>query len=218
MIQVAIKIDPAQLTSVTQSVRSITQALKNRDGLHRGIAKRAAQDTRDHLQKNYVHRNKRGSFWADVKKSVESVASSTEATVYLRQIGIRLRYYGGEVTPGKSISSHTGKPTRALAIPSSDVPVQKGRQIRPGRAGLLAFMRAKTYGETVGYLVEGELIKIGRGKNKGGTRIAPKKGGKILYTLRTITRHKGDPNIIPPDGKLQQGAMEAIRTFLSTYK
>lgn len=214
-IKITVNINSAAATS---TMDAIAAALADRQGLHRSIAQGVAETTRDHLDKEYVPRNKRGDFWKDVRNSVEAEAGEDEAIVTLQELGLRLRYEGGEVRPGKTISSYTGELTRALAIPSDRVPVVDGRQIRPGRAGLLAFIRSAVRGETVGYLVEAEEKKITRGKNKGGTRLAPKPGGSLMYTLRTITRHKADKNIIPSNERLIASASEAALYFVESFE
>jgi hypothetical protein len=202
---------------VVESLQSASAAMADSDGMHGSIATAAMKLVRDHLTGKYLSRDgPRGDFWADVIHSTESTADGSSATVSLNELGITLRYNGGDVLPGKSISSFTGKITKALAVPSDKVPVAGGRQIRPGRAGLLAFVRAASAGETVGYLVEGMPKFATRGKNKGKPYIVPKPGGSLLYTLRTITRHKADPNILPPEQEIEDTAVAAIIAFIES--
>jgi len=209
MADLSITIDA---TAANAKLRSITQALNNRAALHGKIAADVRDTVRNHLETDYVPRNERGTFWARVRDSVASTADETQATVTLSELGVGLRYRGGEVTPGKSISSHTGKPTVALSIPTLNVPIDgvTGNQLRPGRAGLLAFIRATTFGETVGYLVEG----MEHTTRKGTVRTVPKPGGALMYVLRTITRHRGDPNVIPTATELSAAAMQAATEFI----
>lgn len=54
-------------------------------------------------------------------------------------------------------------------------------------------------GDTVGYLVEGEEKVITRGPNKDKKRIVPKKGGSLMYTLRTLTHHFLFAQIVDPE-------------------
>lgn len=210
-MNIAISIDSAALQA---SIAAITSGLADSDGMHGAIATAAGKTVKDHLTANYLPRDgPRGDFWADVIRSTESTSDASAATVTLTELGIGLRYHGGEVAPGKSISSYTGELTRALAIPSAKVPVAGGRQIRPGRAGLLAFIEAKNPGDTVGYLVEGLAIprkrNTKRGK-KGEPYTIPRPGGALLYTLRSITRHNADPNILPSEDDLIKSATSAI--------
>jgi hypothetical protein len=200
------------------AVSAVAEALKDRQGMHGTISKSVLGIVRKHLDDKYVPRNSRGDFWADVRNSAQSSATADEATVSLTELGIALRYHGGEVTPGKSISSFTGKLTRALAVPSAEVPIRDGRQIRPGRAGVLAFIESKTAGETVGYLVEGVLKTAVRGKNKGQPYAVAKPGGALLYTLRTITRHRGDKGIFPTESAISDAGSAAILDFVKSFE
>lgn len=199
-VSIKVNINAAAPKAALARIKAVAE---DSEALHAGIAEAVARVTREHLRVHYVPRDERGiDFWADVVNSVEAESDASGATVSLNELGIGLRYRGGTVTPGKSISSYTGELTRALAIPGDKTPVQQGRAIRPGRAGVLAFIRAVSRGETIGYLVEGQEKTITRGKNKGGTRIVPKPGGSLLYTLRTITRHRPDPNILPDEAAI----------------
>jgi len=204
--------------AASASVEAVKAAMKDPAGLHGSIALGVKKATSDHLTANYLPKDgPRGDFWADVIRSITTTATAAEARVSLNELGVALRYAGGDVTPGKSISSYTGKPTLALAIPSDKVAVAGGRQIRPGRAGILAFIRKATGGETVGFLVEGEEIPGKKGKN-GKTRTKPRPGGALLYTLRTITHHKGDKRILPEESALLEAAGAAIRVFVDPFE
>lgn len=215
-VSISIQIDSA---AAVASLAAVEAAALDRAGLHGAIAQATQKIVRDHLTAKYLPRDgPRGDFWADVIRSTQADADQTAATVSLTELGIALRYRGGEVTPGKSRSSYTGELTRALAIPSAAVPVAGGRQIRPGRAGILAFIRKATGGETVGFLVEGEEIIAKRGKNKGKPYVRPKAVGQLLYTLRTITRHRGDAGILPEEQALADSARAAIASFIASYE
>jgi len=153
-----------------------------------------------------------------VLESIEVSHKGKSSVIRLTEIGIRLRYYGGEVRPGKSISSFTGKTTKALAVPTKNVPIKGGRRVRPGRYdGLIAFLSNKRGGDTSGYLVEGEEVtrkrKSKRG-DKGSKYIKPKKGGSLLYTLRKVTRHKADKNILPSNETLMKSGKKAILNLI----
>lgn len=212
-LKLSIKLDKGTLK---RYLEQIARVAGDKEEMHREISEEVADLIGAHLLAKYVPRDKNGvDFWADVRNSIEASGSPKEALVTLEEIGLRLRFYGGDVTPGKSISSYTGKLTRALSVPSKDVPAEGGRQIRPGRAGLLAFIRSATRGgNLVGTLVEGMEVPITRGKKKGQKRIVPRPGGKLMYTLKTITRHKGDKKIIPPEEKLREASVRAILNLL----
>lgn len=220
-VSVTVSVESA---ATAASVRAITMAMRDKPGLHGAMAEGVARLTRAHLRDNYLPRDRDGvDFWADVIRSIEATAGDAEATVTLQEVGLRLRYHGsaglpgGGVTPGKSISSYTGKPTRALAIPTEKVPAAGGRRIRPGLAGLLAFVRSAQGGETVGFLVEGMEKALTRGRNKGAVKIVPKPGGSLLYVLRTITRHRPDHGILPPEARISEAALRAVGDFVESF-
>ncbi|MEM9235198.1 MAG: hypothetical protein AAGB14_00365 [Verrucomicrobiota bacterium] len=194
------------------AIQALDEALSDTSALHAAMAKGVEGEVRDNLRENYIPRNSRGNFWERVERSIEVSSDEKEASILLTELGIRLRYDGGEVYPGKNPAAsgpNKGSPTKALAVPSRNVPVRRGRQLTPAKAGLLAFLRAATRGDTVGYLVEGEARKVTRGPNKGKTRVRPKKGGNLMFTLRKITRHKGDKGILPAEARLIEVAEQA---------
>jgi hypothetical protein len=214
-MNISVSVEAAALTS---SLSAIISAIKDKEGMHGAIATAVTVVTRDHLTSRYLPKDgPRGDFWADVINGITSTSDESAATVSLNELGIRLRYEGGEVTPGKSISSYTGEITRALAIPSDKVPVAGGRQIRPGRAGILAFIQKASRGETVGFLVEGEERISKRGKNKGKPYAVPKAGGSLLYTLRTITRHNPAPGILPSEAEIMEAAARSVADFVGSF-
>lgn len=203
------------------SLGALTAGLADRAGLHATMATAVESTVKDHLTAAYVPRNKRGNFWERVRDSIEVQSGEEDASVSLVELGIGLRYHGGEVTAGKNPAAagpNKGNPTRALAIPSEAVPVANGRQLPPAKMGTLAFLRRVTGGETVGFLVEGMEKIATRGKNKGLPYIVPKPGGDLLYTLRTITRHTGDKGILPDDAALLAAASGATRDWIDSFE
>ena len=179
----------------------VIDALGDRGVLLAKAAAGVERRWREHLRERYVSRDRDGvDFWADAARSVASEVTGSGAVVRVSQLGLRLRYEGGTVLPGKGISSYTGRPTRALAIPSGRVPVRDGRRISPGEAGPLVFVKARG-GEVVGYLIAGEIAGvISRGKNKGRPRV--RKKGPLLFTLKMRVAVRGDAGVIPVGGEL----------------
>lgn len=218
-LAVNIKIDAS---AVVAELKNSEHAMRDKEGMHGSIAIASEKLVKDHITAKYLPRDgQRGDFWADVIESTQSTSDGNSANVVLSELGVSLRYFGGEVTPGKSISSYTGELTKALAIPSDKVPVSGGRQIRPGRAGLLAFIQSARGGETVGFLVEGIAVarkRDGKRGKKGEPYTIPKPGGSLLYTLRTITRHKGDKGILPSDDEIEDAAVKAILDFVGSFE
>jgi hypothetical protein len=174
----------------------------------------------NHLQ-DLNSRSPHTNFYAKAARGIEVESNDQHAIVRIPKLGFALRYHGGTVTPGKSISSHTGLPTRALAIPSDDVPYvgdsEEVHRQKPGEyPGLLAFIPARAGGRTVGYLLDGEEKTITRGKNKGKTRIVPKAGGSLLYTLASEIIHQPDESVLPSEGVLLASASEAAGYYLDS--
>ncbi|MEK7951730.1 hypothetical protein [Luteolibacter soli] len=159
---------------------------------------------RGHLEERYVPRDRDGvDFWGRVVRSMRGEVSESGAVVRVEEVGVRLRYEGGVVVPGKGISSYTGRATRALAIPSGAVPVREGRRISPREAGPLVFVKGRG-GETVGCLLEGEVSGvISRGKNKGRPRVRRKGGVMFTLVMRQVIR--GDAGILPSGEVLLEG-------------
>jgi len=217
MLQFGININDV---AALASVEAVQAALSDRTALHHSIATAVEDKVKNHLQTNYVPKNKRGDFWKRVHDSVEVRADESSATVSLVELGIGLRYYGGDVFPGKNPAAsgpNKGKPTKALAVPSDDVPIANGRQLPPSKMGLLAFLRGVAGGETVGHLVEGMEQTITRGRNKGKTRVVAKPGGAYLYTLRSVTHHAPDPNILPSDADILAAGTGAAAGYVDSF-
>lgn len=187
-------------------VTSVTRGVKDRAGLNESIAEELKLGVQDHLIAKYLPRDKYGlKFWERVHDSAAYTSDEKGGEVTLSHLGVTLRYHGGDVTPGKGISSHTGKTTRALSVPTKAVPVKDGVRVPPYRAGILKFIPSKQgNGETVGWLFEGEKRPAKRGKNKGKPIVVQKPGGSLMFTLRTITRHKPDHGVLPDDPRLVQ--------------
>lgn len=215
MIDLEINIDLNELSHI----EGIADALEDTETLHMVAAQGGGEEQKSHLRDKYVPRNKRGNFWERVHDSVEISADEDSGTIAMTELGIRLRYHGGEVRPGVNKAAagpNKGNTTKALAVPSDAVPVSNGRQLSPAFMGPLAFLFGKRGSESVGYLVEGEEKTITRGKNKGKKRIVPKKGGDLMYTLRSITRHKADTGIIPED-EISSAAVAALSDHLDSF-
>lgn len=160
---------------------AITSTLADREKMLYAADQRVRNLWDEHFETNYQPTDPPGiDFWAKVRGLIENRVDGELATVTAYQLGLRLRYMAGTVTPGTNLSSYTGLPTRALAKPSRNVPTVDGEYIPPLNASPLAFIEA-TRGNAVGYLVKGEEV---------GTI---KRGGVATRTmkLRDDDRHNG---------------------------
>ena len=60
---------------------------------------------------------RRQHYYSGARASTSFVVDGNSAIVSIRQVGMRIRYYGGTITAGKGVSSFTGQPTKYLTIP-----------------------------------------------------------------------------------------------------
>lgn len=212
MIEMDIDITVDSLEAVT-AIKRAKKSIEDRDAVHGAMATGIEESVRESIQEKKVSKEQGTKFWERVVDSIETLTDPKGGTILITETGVRLRYEGGEVRPGKNPARsgpRKGEPTAALAIPSDAVPIKRGRRLPPGRVGLLAYLTNPNGGDTVGYLVEGEEKEITRGKRKGQTRTVPKEGGSLMFTLRRVTRHKGDKSFIPDDEELIAAASKAV--------
>ncbi len=183
MVRLEIKIDDAL---VKAEIARISGALENRADLHTAMAAALEETVRGHLTELGTARSPNTGYFSKAARSVESAVTPDAATVTIPHRGMALRYYGGRVVPVTMTN---------LAIPTENVPIRGGERLRPREMKDLAYLPAKKSAKpgTTGYLVEG-MEKTTRGDK---TRIIPKPGGQLMYTLREWTDHQEDPSILP---------------------
>lgn len=184
-------------------------ALRNKAQLHREMAQGVEAKVSDHLLA-LNSRSPNTSFYGRAARSTQVTADDGQGVVSITHRGLALRYYGGRVLPQN---------VKNLAIPSDEVPLagNEGRK-GPREMGLLAYIPKRGLGvsATTGYLVEGEEVVIQRGKRKGQTRTAPKKGGKLLYTLAAWTDHNADESVLPATAVLLESATDAAYDYIES--
>lgn len=207
---------------VREKLAGFQQALADKEVLHTAMAAGVETSVRAHLR-SINSRSPNSDYYSKAARSVEVEADASHALVRVPRTGMALHYYGGQVLPGKSISSFTGKPTVALAIPTDNVPRQgeENERASPREMGILAFILAfipaRNRPGSVGYLVEGEEKQITRGPRKGGRRIVPKKGGQLLFVLRSWTDHDPDESVLPSLIALQTAARDGADKHINSY-
>lgn len=198
-----------QADGVISMLAGYEAALLNKAQLHREMAQGVKAKVSDHLLA-LNSRSPNTSFYGRAARSTQVTADDAQGVVSITHRGLALRYYGGRVLPVN---------VKNLALPSDDVPYAGTEGRRPPREmGVLAYIpkRGLAVSATTGYLVEGEEVTIERGPNKGKTRIAPKKGGKLLYTLRAFTDHDPDPSVLPTEAELLSAARDAAESYIET--
>ncbi|MEO5914864.1 MAG: hypothetical protein ABIS50_11565 [Luteolibacter sp.] len=203
---------------VGRQLAGMAEALADKEGLHAKMAENVETSLIDHLHAQNS-RSPNSNYFAKAAESVEVEADENHATVRITRIGMALHYNGGTVLPGQSISSFTGEPTKAQAIPTDDVPRQgpENERASPREMGLLAFIPNRKGTGTIGYLVEGEEKEITRGSRKGGKRIVPKPGGDLFFVLRSWTTHLADESVLPTLIALQEAARDGGLEHINSY-
>lgn len=210
MISITVNIE----NIVSGTLEKLGDALKDKEMLHDAIRAEAEAVVKAHLLALNT-RSPHTGYYAKAAAGVNSRADAAAATIIIQAAGIGLRRYGGTVTAGKNTSSHTGQPTKAIALPTKHVPIINQNRARPADM-LLAYIPNRKGGDTSGYLVEGEERLVKKGKRKGQYITVPKPSGKMMYVLRKRTTHSANPAVLPTDDELQAVAAQAIRELLQT--
>lgn len=107
--------------TATPAIRALRGALTN-ERLLPVLARSATNTIRDHFDVLESTRpNKLGGarqhYYSGARAGTSFVIDGDYAIIGIRQVGMRLRYYGGTVHAGANISSITGQPTKFLTIP-----------------------------------------------------------------------------------------------------
>lgn len=212
MITITVNIDPI-VTSVMEKFRAV---LADKEMIHSAIRQDAEELVKGHLEA-LNSRSPNTGYYAKASAGVNSRADAQSATIIIQAAGIGLRRWGGVVKPGRNISSKTGQPTKAIAVPTSYVPITNQNRARPIDMPMLAFVPNRKGGDTTGYLIEGERKLRKEGKNKGKYVTVPKQGGRMMYVLRKRTTHAADASVLPTDAELQAVAVQAIQDLLNTF-
>ena len=150
-------------------------------------------------------------FYKDAAEATRLEMQGDAALISVAHHGVRLRWKGGVVTPGRGTSSHTGKPTRLLAIPV------KKRMEAPGRYKPLAFEPIKKRPHLKGILLEGEEKTASRkykDKPAGRAIIVPKPNGQLMFRLVDATEHSPNPRVMPTVEVLSEVAGATVRRTL----
>ncbi|MDO5464747.1 MAG: hypothetical protein Q4F40_07415 [Akkermansia sp.] len=150
-------------------------------------------------------------FYKDAADATRLEMQGDAALISVEHRGVRLRWKGGSVVPGKGASSHTGKPTRLLAIPAAK------RMEAPGRYKPLAFIPIKKRPHLKGLLMEGEqktATRKHKGKPAGRAIIVPKPNGQLMFRLVDETEHSPNPRVMPTVEVLSEVAGATVRRTL----
>lgn len=107
--------------TATPAIRALRAGLTN-ERLLPVLARSATNTIRNHFDMLESTRpNKLGGarqhYYSGARAGTSFVIDGDYAVIGIRQVGMRLRYYGGTVHAGANISPVTGKPTKYLTIP-----------------------------------------------------------------------------------------------------
>ena len=156
-------------------------------------------------------------FYKDAADATRLQMHGEAALLTVEHRGVRLRWKGsgdlpgGVVKAGRGTSSHTGKPTRLLAIPAAK------RMEAPGRYKPLAFVRVSGMPHLKGLLKEGEEKTARRkykGKPAGRAIIVPKQNGQVMFRLVDETEHAPNPRVVPTEEVLSETACNEVSRML----
>lgn len=181
------------MIAITINARSLMQAFRKLNSLaddKSGLLMVMGREARNQLVRHYRDKDRsepnklggrRTHYWLQVARSVQAPAGRgpDKVVVAINEPTIRQKIYGGKLTPGKSISRKTGKPTKALTIPVSQ----------------------EAYGRTASTLEYEEgihLFLVPRDFGTGLLAAAMKDGSiKVHYVLKKTVQQKPDPTALP---------------------
>jgi hypothetical protein len=151
----------------------------------------------------------RSHFYAKVAKSTSNPQPAGGGTVVIEinQVGFAQRWLGGEILPGKGMSSSSGSPTKYLAIPARAEAYDKA----PGEMPDLEFV---PLGRNRGMLVQCLQVQIIRGKRKGEWRDETV-GGLVMFWLVDHVEQDGDPSVMPTEWLMLERATSATQGYVT---
>jgi len=199
---ILLRIDSQQVTSRLEQLHRLAAR-------PRPMVQAATRATRTLLQRHFREKDKtpnklggrRTHFWLDIMRSTQmGEVTDNYGIVKIGDTRLSLHVRGGRVTAGKTISSKTGVPTRALSIPVA--PEAHGRRPAALEAtlGIKLFMVPKDFG--TGLLAAA---------SKDGSNI------KVYYILRRSVQIPRDPTALPPGDHLARTAVAAAEAHLRAY-
>ncbi len=196
-------------TPAIRSVRAGLQPVR----INPIVGKAASEATREHyIQLNRERPNALGgartNYYLGAAKGTSFTVLEDGAVISIRQIGIRLRYYGGTVTAGKGISSWSGRPTRFLTI-----------AVHPRAHGKRAseFDLELVYnhdGVPVALATKSTLgVQLKQTKTGKITKRAIGRRGEIMFLLKRSVTHRPDPSVLPAPDKIYGAVVSNVNAY-----
>jgi hypothetical protein len=190
--------------TATPMLASVRQALEP-ENLLPVLGRSVTNTVRDHFDELESSRpNKLGGqrthYYSGARQRTSFVVEGTTAIIGIRQVGIRLRYYGGTVHAGVNPSMVTGKPTKYLTIPVT--PEAYGKRAADFEDLAVLWGARGPYG--LGRVTRGT---ISRG---GGTERA-----EVLFILVEQVTIQPDPTMLPPPEALQTALQDDFNRYVA---
>lgn len=164
------------------------------------VGKAVAQKFKSHLYEfNETHPNqlggKRTNFYKQAADSITIEAKDGGVDVVIRHTGLNQRIYGGTIVPVRS---------KYLTIPM--VPEAYNRSARSFNNLKVKVVRIGGVLKAVALVeVDNYPIFPGRKSRKDGSiSRGAKRGGRVIYSLRSSVTQKGDPSVVPSEQEIQE--------------
>lgn len=147
-------------------------------------------------------------------------ATDTEGVVAVSDFRASQTILGGIIRPGKGTSFKTGKPTSALTAAASADSYGERAQKFEGRSQLIWFKHP--HGKLLGMIVDKTVQRLGAGKvRRNGSIMGGKLDEKgvfrykrVLFWLLSEANQKGNPESIPNDSEIVQGAVAGVSALV----
>lgn len=190
------------IDSATPSLQALLRQVRGPAGLKvaaRGLSN-VARDHFDDLDRTRTNRlgGRRTHFWRAVRRSVQAPAvRGSVGVVGINHVGIRQRIDGGVIRPVKG--KYLTIPARARAYGRTAREFDATFEIVDGRPAL----------------VENLVSRVRVSKKTGKVLGTTTEGGDVLFWLVRKVTQKPDPNALPSDAALADGAVQALRDYIA---
>lgn len=176
---------------------------------------------RRHFQAKAQKPNKRGfpssGFWSQVYQSTKiGNVTSGSGEVIIGDHRYSPRFFARTITPGKSVSTKSGKPTVWLTIPAAEESYKAGtpRLFEYTHPGINLFFTPidSSTGLLQGYTTEK------RNRSHRAKKGEPKQheGSRVFFVCKRSLTQPADPTWFPAESELQKGAVGEVEAYLRT--
>lgn len=153
-------------------------------------------------------------FFADAARATQVAQIEPEGvSVSINKLGLRLRYYGGTVTPGKSASWKSGRATQWLSIPNDAAAYGTRTQEWDHSAMGIGNLRFVYFRPDLAALVERLATNVKR--VRGIYKPVSSTIGKVIFWLKKSATYKADSTVLPTNEQMLNAAIEAGETAVA---